>query len=107
MAPMSPTAWAKGSEWRRWDPHLHAPGTLLNDQFKNGDWERYLAAIEAASPTVEALGVTDYFSIGCYREVRKRKQTGRLPGVKLLFPNVEMRLDVATEKKRPMVDPIV
>lgn len=90
-----------GSQWRRWDPHLHAPGTLLNDQFA-GDWEGYLAALEGAVPTVEVVGVTDYFSIACYRELRKHHKAGRLAGVKLLFPNVEMRLDVATEKKRPI-----
>ena len=28
----------RGSRWHRWDPHLHAPGTLLNDQF-GGDWD--------------------------------------------------------------------
>lgn len=88
-----------GALWRRWDPHLHAPGTLLNDQF-GGDWNGYLAAIENSSPPIEVLGVTDYFSIGCYQQVRKYHQAGRLPNVKLLFPNVEMRLDLATEKKR-------
>jgi hypothetical protein len=94
-------AHAAGSQWRRWDPHLHAPGTLFNDQFK-GDWEGYLAAIEKATPVVEVLGVTDYFSIGCYRAVRQRWLNGRLPGVKLLFPNVEMRLDLASAKKQPI-----
>jgi len=23
-----------GSLWHRWEPHVHAPGTLLNNQFK-------------------------------------------------------------------------
>jgi putative AbiEii toxin of type IV toxin-antitoxin system len=90
---------ASGSHWRRWNPHLHAPGTLLNDQFA-GDWNGYLAAIETAAPVVEVLGVTDYFSIGCYKAVRVRQRDGRLPNVRLLFPNVEMRLNLETEKKR-------
>lgn len=89
---------SRGSEWRRWDPHLHAPGTLLTDQF-NGDWESYLTRIEKATPTVEVLGVTDYFCISTYREVRQRKAGGRLSGV-LLFPNVEMRLDIKTAKQK-------
>ena len=94
-----PEPWESGSQWRRWNPHLHAPGTLFNDQFA-GDWEGYLNAIEIAVPTVEVLGVTDYFSIGCYKAVRAKQQSGRLPKVKLLFPNVEMRLNLETEKKR-------
>jgi len=86
-----------GSIWARWDPHLHAPGTLLCDQF-GGSWEKYLEKIENSNPQVSALGVTDYFCIQTYREVRKLKRQGRLPQVKLLFPNVELRLDVKTEK---------
>ena len=23
----------RGSEWKRWEPHIHAPGTVLNNQF--------------------------------------------------------------------------
>lgn len=80
---------------------MHAPGTLFNDQF-GGDWEGYLTAIEGASPAIEVLGVTDYFSIACYRAVRASRSAGRLSGVRLLFPNVEMRLDIATEKKKPI-----
>src|SRR5712691_12356278 len=92
---------ARGSEWHRWDPHLHAPGTTLNDQFK-GNGEAYLRQIEESIPAVHALGVTDYFSIETYREVRKRKLGGRLSTIGLIFPNVEIRLDIQTEKKRPI-----
>jgi hypothetical protein len=36
-----------GSLCRRWEPDIHAPGTVLNDQFRGADvWERYLAALE-------------------------------------------------------------
>lgn len=91
----------EGSSWRRWDPHIHAPGTLLNDGFK-GDWETYLARIEKATPVVEVLGVTDYFSIRGYREVKERKAAGRLPSVRMIFPNVEIRLDIKTAKQRPI-----
>jgi hypothetical protein len=57
------TAWNSGSHWHRWEPHVHAPGTVLNDQFKGADsWERYLGALETATPMIRALGVTDYYS---------------------------------------------
>jgi ABC-type lipoprotein export system ATPase subunit len=84
-----------GSIWHRWDPHLHAPGTLLNDQF-GGNWETYLETIEKATPSIAALGVTDYFCIQTYKEVRKRKAEGRLPGVEFIFPNVELRIETKT-----------
>lgn len=91
----------RGSVWHRWDPHLHAPGTLLNDQFK-GDWAAYLDRIRNSTPVVKALGVTDYFSIAAYRSVRDYFVKGQLGPVEFLFPNVEMRLDIKTEKKRPV-----
>jgi hypothetical protein len=89
----------RGSLWHRWDPHLHAPGTLLNDQF-GGDWEAYLARIELSDPRIEALGVTDYFCIDTYKEVRKRKAQGRLRDVQFLFPNVELRIETKTSADR-------
>ena len=91
----------RGSVWHRWDPHLHAPGTVLSDQF-NGDWDAYLSLIEKSDPLVQALGVTDYFCIQTYKEVRKRKDGGRLKNIELLFPNVEMRLDIKTAAVRPI-----
>jgi hypothetical protein len=101
MQPADPSRNPRGSEWHRWDPHLHAPGTILNDQF-SGDWGKYLSSVETSSPTISALGVTDYFSVAAYRRVRQWKSNGRLPNVALLFPNIEMRLDIKTEKKRPI-----
>lgn len=98
---MRPEGGSKGSTWHRWDPHLHAPGTLLNDNF-GGGWDQYLDRIEKSSPPVEAIGVTDYFCINTYREMLKYKSRGRLPSVALLFPNVEMRLDLRTDKSRPL-----
>jgi hypothetical protein len=91
----------RGSLWHRWDPHVHAPGTLLNDQF-NGDWHKYLAKINSAAPAIGALGVTDYFCIQTYRAVKERWKVGETPGVKLVFPNVEVRLDIKTDKKLPI-----
>ncbi len=91
----------RGSTWHRWDPHLHAPGTALSDQFR-GDWEAYLSSVEKSAPRVRALGVTDYFCIQTYKEVRKRKDGGRLRDVDLLFPNVEMRLDIKTAAIKPI-----
>lgn len=89
----------RGSEWRRWEPHIHAPGTLMNNQFSGPNaWHEYLTALEQASPVIEAVAVTDYYVTDTYKEVLKHKAAGRLPAVKLIFPNVELRLDVATAK---------
>lgn len=85
-----------GSEWKRWEPHIHAPGTVLNNQFGGVDpWQAYLQALEAVTPKIEAIGVTDYYVTETYEELVRQHALGRLPDVKLIFPNVEMRLDVA------------
>src|ERR1700687_282695 len=86
----------RGSEWRRWEPHIHAPGTLLNDQFGGGNpWGTYLTALETLTPKIEAVGVTDYYVTDIYEEVVRQKGTRRLTDVELIFPNIEVRLDVA------------
>lgn len=79
------------------DPHIHAPGTVLEDKFEGTDvWEEYLSRIESATRTVEVLGITDYWSIDLYERVLAEKAKGRLPDVGLIFANIEMRLGVAT-----------
>ena len=89
---------SRGSEWKRWEPHIHAPGTVLNNQFKGPDpWGEYLTALEKVTPKIEALAVTDYYITDTYEEVLRRKESGRLKDVQLIFPNVELRLDVASK----------
>src|SRR6266403_37482 len=88
----------RGSEWRRWEPHIHAPGTVLNNQFGSGNpWDSYLTTLEALTPKIEAVGVTDYYVTDTYEEVIRQQNAGRLPDVKLIFPNIEVRLDVAAK----------
>lgn len=89
---------SRGSEWHRWEPHIHAPGTILNNQFGAADpWNAYLTTLEGLTPKIEAIAVTDYYVTDTYEEFLKHKAAGRLPGVKLLFPNIELRLDVAAK----------
>ena len=93
------TTWNKGSQWHRWDPHIHAPGTLFNDQFE-GDWEGYLSAIESATPSVKALGITDYCTLNSYREFLKYWKAGRASNVTFVFPNIEFRLTIQTASQK-------
>lgn len=71
----------------------------MNNQFSGPTaWEDYLTALERAAPTIEAIAVTDYYVTDTYEEVLRHRSAGRLPQTKLVFPNVELRLDVATAK---------
>jgi len=91
-----------GSRWHRWEPHIHAPGTVFNDQFKGPmAWPDYLTSLEQASPVIRAIAVTDYYCTDTYQQVvREMTENDRLPDVRLVFFNVELRLDVATVKGR-------
>lgn len=95
---MSRTNNPQGSIWHRWEPHIHAPGTALNDQFSSQSLDDYCIAVSSCEPTIRAIGITDYLSIDLYEEIVKKKQEGKLPHIDLLFPNVEARLDVGTRK---------
>ena len=68
----------------------------MNNQYRGPNtWNEYLAALEATIPTIEAIAVTEYYITDTYEQVLAEKQRGRLPAVKLVFPNIELRLDVA------------
>lgn len=89
----------RGSEWRKWDLHIHTPGTAKNDHYGNSDevWERYIDALEKSDVTV--FGITDYFSTSNYIKVKEYQKQDRLKG-KFLLPNVEMRIYPVTDKSK-------
>lgn len=90
-----------GSRWHRWEPHIHAPGTVLNNLFKEeNSWDDYLTAIEGAVPPMRAIGITDYYSTDLYEQVCESKRKGRLLSCDLIFPNIEMRLGIGTVRGR-------
>jgi hypothetical protein len=71
----------------------------MNNHFSGPNaWHDYLTALEQATPVIEAIAVTDYYVTDTYEEVLRHKAAGRLLAAKLIFPNVELRLDVATAK---------
>lgn len=98
----------RGSEWRRWDLHVHTPGTAMADRFK-GDWAGYLSAVENQTD-VAVVGVTDYMSITNYSRMRSEKAGGRLRNIALLIPNIEFRATPETSRGKAinlhvLVDP--
>lgn len=71
----------------------------MNNQFHGPNaWDQYLTALENAMPLIEAVAVTDYYVTDTYEQLLSHKALGRLPHAKLIFPNVELRLDVATAR---------
>lgn len=71
-----------GSEWRKWDFHIHTPYSILNNQFGFNPFvlsddelesafdgyvkELFTRAIDAE---IAAIGITDYFMIDGYERL--------------------------------------
>jgi len=93
----------RGSEWRLWDLHLHAPGTKLNDTYgPKPDWDRFCKILEGSN--VAAFGITDYFCFdGFFKVVEEfRARYPRSP--KVFFPNLELRLNESVNRAVETVD---
>ncbi|CQJ25313.1 ABC-type enterochelin transport system%2C ATPase component [Yersinia enterocolitica] len=89
----------KGSDWRKWDLHVHTPASALENQYNN-DWEAYLTKIESFGEEVAVIGVTDYCTITGYELLRTHKEKGRISNIIEIFPNIEFRITPQTEKDK-------
>ena len=89
---MSISRYLRGSEWRKWDLHVHSPSSALNNHFpgatQEDKWVQYLEKLKKISD-IAVLGITDYFSVDGYKEIIAR---GGLPNIELIVPNVELRI---------------
>lgn len=103
----------KGSFWRRWDLHLHGPGTKLSNSFGEPDEATLKAYVERLEESeVQAFGIADYFSFDSYLAVKKVYSTAYPEGEKLFIPNIEFRLTETISKDarhvhtHVLIDPI-
>ena len=102
---MTTKTWPRGSEWRKWDLHIHAPGTKLNDQFMAAEgslWREYCQRLHDSD--VQAFGITDYFSADGYFSARAEFQEHYRDSGKVFFPNVELRTNDVVNKEQEEVN---
>ena len=87
----------EGSEWHRWDLHIHSPYVWLNNQYKNIDDEKFINQIKNTG--LEVVGLTNYFTFhekelfspdSLYDKIKKA-------GI-VVFPNLEFRLSTQNAK---------
>lgn len=82
-----------GSEWRKWDLHIHTPNTKLNNQY-NPDgsdvWDTFCEKLEKSD--VMAFGITDYFSVDNYYSFIEKFKKKYPDSKKIFFPNIEIRI---------------
>jgi len=93
----------KGSEWRKWDLHIHSPLSILNNCYPklsdgSPDWEKFISKLESLDMAV--IGITDYFTIEGYKKVKEFKDQGRLSNIATILPNIEFRLNSVISSKK-------
>lgn len=87
----------RGSEWRKWDFHVHTPYSVLNNQFGlnadgKEDFDQYVKQLfeTAVKKDIAAIGITDYFLPEGYKAI-KTKYLSNESKMKELFPDDTLR----------------
>ncbi len=90
----------KGSIWRKWDLHVHAPSIYTcakNNQFEGHSLadkqDKFIEQVKNLKD-ISVLGITDYFSLDGYESVINTKED--ISNVDLILPNIELRLSPET-----------
>jgi ABC-type lipoprotein export system ATPase subunit len=84
----------RGSQWRKWDLHVHTPESFFHRYEGGADvWNKYLADIESLPSEIKVIGVNDYIFLDGYKRLVQEKKAGRLQNIELLLPVIELRLD--------------
>lgn len=104
---------SRGSEWRKWDLHVHTKNTNKNDQFTSIDFDAFCKILfkRAIENNIEVIGVTDYFCIENYKKVIENQAKiqsdisfSEEEKVKIknifILPNVELRMLPVTDAGR-------
>lgn len=58
--------WPRGSEWRKWDLHVHSPAS---GNYR-GDYNQFI--IQLGNADCDVIGINDYFSVAGFREIQRR-----------------------------------
>lgn len=111
---MEDNKYPRGSEWRRWDLHVHTPESGMANEFS--DWDSYVKALfsKAIDNNIAAIGITDYFTIDGYKKIKEEylkndkklfeifQDSAIVEKIKhiKLFPNIEFRLDIPIVKEK-------
>src|ERR1035437_10308219 len=81
----------RGSLWRKWDLHLHAPGTTKNDQYKIDTADVLDVYCDRLGVSdVAAFWITGFFSADSYLNFIKRFNDRYPNSSKVFFPNIEL-----------------
>jgi hypothetical protein len=88
----------KGSNWRKWDLHVHTPESIIHEYKLSGGneeklWEKFFDNLRNLNSSFSVVGINDYIFLDGYRRVVKEHKKGNLPNLNLILPVVELRVD--------------
>lgn len=93
---------SRGSEWRKWDLHIHAPSIFTcakRDVFAGSSLEEkrdnFIAELKQVKD-ISVIGITDYFSLDGYKFVQENRS--ELSQFNLILPNIELRITPVTSR---------
>ncbi|MFA5355124.1 MAG: AAA family ATPase [Candidatus Paceibacterota bacterium] len=83
----------RGSEWRKWDLHIHTPKSIIQEY--GGDnktsWDAFITKLASLPKEIKVIGITDYLFCEGYEHLLTRKN--EIPNIELIVPNIEFRLN--------------
>lgn len=101
----------RGSEWARWDLHVHTKGTAKAGKFTSKNFEEFCNVLftKAIEKEIKVIGITDYNSIEKYQETLEfqkniansnffDEQQKQVISTITLLPNIELRILPTTKK---------
>lgn len=85
----------KGSEWRRWDMHIHVPTTILANKYAHRNIDLFCSKIEELTD-IKVIGITDYYVTDGIKEILNEYKNNRMKNIEYFIPNIEVRLQQTT-----------
>ena len=82
----------RGSEWRKWDLHIHTKGTNKNDQFKSSDFDFQFNQDDSSVYFVSDLNSCNTLCPKSAIHLNKAKQEFYLRLPKDIFDNLKIGL---------------
>ena len=66
----------RGSEWRKWDLHVHTPCSIKQGFGADNEdtWEKYISDLENLPAEFAVLGINDYLFIDGYEKLKKEQR---------------------------------
>ncbi|MCX6738892.1 MAG: hypothetical protein NT098_02435 [Candidatus Parcubacteria bacterium] len=97
----SKNTFPKGSEWRKWDLHVHTPASFfwlggkllsfMNESEKKDSIKNFIDTVNNSD--VEVFAIQDYWTFDWFFELRKYLQVNPGELKKTVFPGMELRVE--------------